>query len=157
MELQEIEVRGLESEGASGQSGLVEALALERRVREGLERRVAELVSAAEESSRGAGIRAELQRLGVAKVELAYRAVREELKAAGGDEVKSYLAKFVAENPELLPARMSGGSGATSTARGPAGGGVDLDKIRPGMSADEMERVRQEIARVAAQTLRGGF
>ena len=36
-----------------------------------------------------------------------------------------------------------------------AAGTVDLDKIRPGMSAEEMERVRQEIARVASQTLRG--
>ena len=34
-------------------------------------------------------------------------------------------------------------------------GAVDLDKIRPGMSAEERERVRQEIARVASQTLRG--
>jgi len=37
----------------------------------------------------------------------------------------------------------------------PAGGGVDFERIRPGMSPDEMERVRQEIARVASQTLRG--
>jgi hypothetical protein len=32
---------------------------------------------------------------------------------------------------------------------------VDLDKIKPGMSGEEAERVRQEIARVAMQTLRG--
>jgi hypothetical protein len=38
---------------------------------------------------------------------------------------------------------------------GSLGGGVDLDRIRPGMSPEEMERVRQEIARVASQTLRG--
>ncbi len=30
-----------------------------------------------------------------------------------------------------------------------------MDKIRPGMSAEDRERVRQEIARVASQTLRG--
>jgi hypothetical protein len=30
-----------------------------------------------------------------------------------------------------------------------------MDKIKPGMSADDMERVRQEIAKVASQTLRG--
>jgi ribosomal protein L29 len=32
---------------------------------------------------------------------------------------------------------------------------VDLDRIRPGMNPEELERVRQEIARVASQTLRG--
>jgi hypothetical protein len=37
----------------------------------------------------------------------------------------------------------------------PAGGVMDLDRIRPGMSAEELERVRLEISRVANQTLRG--
>ena len=32
---------------------------------------------------------------------------------------------------------------------------VDMDKIRPGMSAEEMQRVREEIVRVASQTLQG--
>jgi hypothetical protein len=32
---------------------------------------------------------------------------------------------------------------------------VDLDRIRPGMSAEEMQRVREEIVRVASQTLKG--
>jgi hypothetical protein len=147
-----------------GQGGLMEELAEERRRREGLEAKVNELLAetarvkaAAEESERGANIRAELQKLGVAKVELAFRAVRDELKSKGGDEVREYLSKFVAENPELMPARMTGGSGASAGQRSGAGGGFDLDKIRPGMSAEEMERVRQEIARVASQTLRGGF
>jgi hypothetical protein len=34
-------------------------------------------------------------------------------------------------------------------------GAVDLDKIRPGMSAEDAERIRQEIVRIASQTLRG--
>ena len=56
----------------------------------------------------------------------------------------------------VLPARLAGGSGASAGQRKRQGsGGVDLDKIRPGMSAEDMERVRQEIARVASQTLRG--
>jgi hypothetical protein len=33
--------------------------------------------------------------------------------------------------------------------------GVSLERIRPGMNADEMQRVREEIVRVASQTLRG--
>ena len=59
------------------------------------------------------------------------------------------------ENPEFLPARISGGSGMTSSQKpAPAGGeGIDMEKIRPGMSREEMERVRQEIVRVASQKL----
>jgi hypothetical protein len=147
-------------------------LAEERKRRESLEQRVNELVTenqkartAAEEADRSSTIRSELQKLGVAKVELAYRAVKDDvyrsddgkLMAQGGAEIREYLTQFVNENPELLPARMSGGSGANAGQRGggTGGGGVDLDMIRPGMSSEERERVRQEIARVASQTLRG--
>jgi hypothetical protein len=136
---------------------LADQLAGERKLREELERRIADLQAAREEAERSAGIRAELQKLGVAKVDLAFRAVKDDLKSASADETRSYLTRFVAENPELLPARITGGSGATSMNRGLVSGGVDLDKIRPGMSPEELERVRQEVARIAAQTLRGGY
>jgi len=127
---------------------IVQELADERRRREGLEQKVIEL-------ERGTAIRAELQRLGVAKVDLAYKAVKDEAPPDGA-EMKEFLARFVGENPELLPARLAGGSGASAGHRnGPTGGAVDIDRIRPGMSAEEMDRVRQEIARVASQTLRG--
>ena len=56
----------------------------ERRRREQLERRVNELVEenkrsrkAAEEAERSSAIRSELQRLGVAKIDLAYKAVQD--------------------------------------------------------------------------------
>src|SRR5262252_2047061 len=56
----------------------------ERKRRESLEKRVNELVAenkrsrrAAEEAERSAAVRAELQRLGVAKVDLAYKAVQD--------------------------------------------------------------------------------
>lgn len=148
----------------------------ERRRRESLERRVNELVEenrrsrlVAEEAERSATIRAELQRLGVAKVDLAYRAVREEIQRAedgrlvgrtGSGEVtlRDYLSQFVADNPELLPARVAGGSGAGPIPRAPqtpATPPVDLHQIRPGMSLEDLERVRREITRVAAETLRG--
>jgi hypothetical protein len=143
----------------------------EKRRRETLEQRVNELVAEnerarakAEEAERSSTIRAELQKLGVAKVELAYKAVRDEivrgddgrLQAQDGADYRDYLHRFVGDNPELLPARLTGGSGATSSQRNAsASAPVDLDKIRPGMSADELERARQEIARVASQTLRG--
>jgi hypothetical protein len=128
---------------------VLEELAEERRRREHLEKRV-------EEAERGSAIRAELQKLGVAKLDLAYKAVKDEVPRDGG-EMKEFLKKFVGENPELLPARVAGGSGASGGTRGSgaAPGAVDIDRIRPGMSAEEMDRVRQEIARVASQTLRG--
>jgi len=146
----------------------------ERRRREELENRVNELVKenqrtrqVAEEAERSSSIRSELQRLGVAKVDLAYRAVRDDVQrneegrlTARGEQgevpLRDYLAQFVQENPELLPARISGGSGMGSGSKAPpAATGVDLDKIRPGMSEDELAKVRQEISRVASQALRG--
>jgi hypothetical protein len=147
----------------------------ERKRREHLETRVNELVEEnrrsrmiAEEVERGASIRSELQRLGVAKIDLAFKAVKDDivrgedgrLVAMGGQgemAVREYLTQFVNENPELLPARIAGGSGASSTHKAApvsTGVGFDLDKIRPGMSAEDLERVRQEISRVASQSIR---
>lgn len=147
----------------------------ERKRREQLERRLNELVEEnkrsrqmAEEAERGSAVRSELQRLGVAKIDLAFKAVQDGIVrtpdgrlVARGEEgemaVKDYLAAFVSENPEFLPARIPGGSGMTTTLKAPAAGRstVELEQIRPGMSAEEMQRVREEIVRVASQTLRG--
>ena len=147
----------------------------ERKRREHLERRMNELVAenqrtrkAAEEAERSSAVRAELQRLGVAKIDLAFRAVQdgivrtEDGRLVGRGEsgevpVKDYLTDFVNENPEFLPARIAGGTGMTATLKAPAAGRdtVSLEQIRPGMSAEEMQRVREEIVRVASQTLRG--
>jgi hypothetical protein len=70
--------------------------------------------------------------------------------------MRDYVMQFVNENPELLPARLTGGSGASGGQRNTQGEmRVDLDRIRPGMDPEELERVRKEIARVASQTLRG--
>jgi hypothetical protein len=142
----------------------------ERRRRETLERRMNELVEEnrrsrlmAEESDRNSSIRTELQRLGVSKVDLAFKAVKDDIsrtedgrliaKTPDGElGIKEYLTHFVSENPELLPARMVGGSGASGNQRaGTFSSSFDLDKIRPGMPKDELERARQEIARVAQQ------
>jgi hypothetical protein len=147
----------------------------ERKRREGLEARLNQLVeenrkarAQAEEADRNSQIRGELQRLGVAKLDLAFRAVKDEIirtddgrLQAKGPEAKSlqdYLSGFVQENPELLPARIAGGSGVQAPGRSasPAGSsGIELDKIKPGMSKDELDRVRQEISRLANQALRG--
>ena len=162
------------SEQAKAEPAYKAELMEERRRREQLEHRVNELVeenrrsrTMAEEADRASTIRAELQRLGVSKVDLAYRVVRDDISRAedgrliarseaGEIPVKDYLTHFVSDNPELLPARMTGGSGANSVQRTTSHGpGVDLDKLRPGMNPEELERIRQEISRVASQTLRG--
>jgi len=147
----------------------------ERRRREQMERRLNELVEEnkhsrqiAAEAERSSAVRAELQRLGVGKIDLAYKAVQDGITRAedgrlvarteGGDvSVRDYLTSFVNENPEFLPARIAGGTGMTATLKAPGTGreAVSLEQIRPGMSAEEMQRVREEIVRVASQTLRG--
>jgi hypothetical protein len=146
----------------------------ERKRREQLERRLNELAeenkrsrAAAAEAERSAAIRAELQRLGVAKVDLAYKAVQDAIvrtedgrlvarNESGESGVKEFLSGFVTDNPEFLPARISGGSGVTSSQKAGSGSGeaIDLEKIRPGMSREEMERVRQEIVRIASQSMK---
>jgi hypothetical protein len=144
----------------------------ERKRREQLERRVNELVEEnqrsreiAEEAERSTNIRAELQKLGVTKVDLAYRAVQNDIvrgedgrlvarTGQGDTSASEYLRQFVSENPEFLPARIAGGSGVTNAQRPPVGNGIDLEKIGPGMSKEDLERARQEILRVATQTLR---
>lgn len=146
----------------------------ERKRREQLEARINLLVEEnrrsrmmAEELDRAAAIRAELQKLGVSKIDLAFKAVKDDIirqedgrlvapTERGELEVRDYLARFVNENPELLPARISGGSGvgAGRLALPLSETAPDLDKIRPGMSAEERERIRQEISRIASQSTR---
>ncbi|MGA8030062.1 MAG: hypothetical protein WB992_23190, partial [Bryobacteraceae bacterium] len=147
----------------------------ERKRRESLEARLNLLVdenrkarAMAEEADKNSQIRGELQRLGVAKIDLAFRATKDDivrgedgrLQAKGPDakSLQEYLAGFVQENPELLPARIAGGSGAQAPPRNAATGGsasIDIDKIKPGMSKEDLDRVRQEISRLAGQALRG--
>jgi hypothetical protein len=147
----------------------------ERKRREALEGRLNQLVeenrkarAAAEEAERHSRIRSELQKLGVAKVELAFRAIKDDVvrtedgrlvaKGADAKPLDEFLTSFVEENPELMPARISGGTGAPSGSREALHGGdsgVEIDKIKAGMSAEDLDRVRNEIARVASRTLRG--
>lgn len=141
----------------------------ERKRREQLELRVNELVrenrqsrAQAEEAERGAAIRSELQKLGVAKLDLAYRAVKDDIvrnasgqlaaRGSSGDTtLGEYLRGFVNENPELLPARITGASGVSNQSKPPEIGAIDIDRIKPGMSQDELEKVRKEVARLASQ------
>jgi hypothetical protein len=147
----------------------------ERKRREQMERRLNELAeenkrnrTKAEEAERSSAVRAELQRLGVAKIDLAFRAVQDGIvrsddgRLVARDEsgevpVREYLTAFVKENPEFLPARIAGGTGMTGNLKAPQAGheSVSIDRIRPGMKSEEMQRVRDEIVRVASQSLRG--
>ncbi|MBZ5623807.1 MAG: hypothetical protein LAQ69_34660 [Acidobacteriia bacterium] len=147
----------------------------ERKRREQLERRLNELAEEnkrsrqiAAEAERSSAVRAELQRLGVAKIDLAYKAVQDGVartedgrlvaRGEGGEiPLKEYLTGFVNENPEFLPARIAGGTGMTANLKAPVAAKqtVSIEQIRPGMCAEEMQRVREEIVRVASETLRG--
>lgn len=165
----------VKSERTKAEPAYKTELTEERKRRELLEQRVNELVeenirsrSRTEEVERGSNVRTELQRLGVAKLDLAYRAVKDDIYRSedgrllartddGEMAMRDYLAHFVKENPELLPARIPGGSGASAPNKSAAGTSTpfELDKIRPGMNPEEMDKLRQEISRVASQTLRG--
>ena len=146
----------------------------ERKRRESLENRLNQLVeenrkakALAEEADRSSHVRSELQRLGVVKVDLAYKAIKDDIvraedgrlqpKGHDGKTLQDYLATFVQDNPELLPARIAGGSGASAatknTASAPAP--LNLEAIKPGMRKEDLDRVREEISRLASQALRG--
>jgi hypothetical protein len=131
-------------------------------------KRIEKARAIAEEADRNSQIRSELQRLGVAKLDLAFRAVKDDftrtedgqLKAKGaeGKSLQDYLVGFVQDNPELLPARIAGGSGiqaASKTAAQDVPGSLEIDKIKPGMNKDDLDRVRREISKLAHQALRG--
>lgn len=162
----------LNSERRRAEPAYQAELVEERHRREQLERQVNQLVEEnrrtkreVDENDRVTRIRGELQRLGVTKLDLAFKAVKDEIQRApdgslvaktpeGEIPVKDYLNQFVQENPEILPARMAGGSGMLTPPRSNAGPSIDLESIRPGMSEEELQRVREQIARVAMQTFR---
>lgn len=148
-------------------------LSEERRRREQLERRVNELVQEnersrrrAEETERHAAIRDELLRLGVVKVDLGFRAVKDDIyrtadgrlaaKTGEGEvSMQEYLARFARENPELLPARIAGGSGASASQPAGTTDRFSLDRIKPGMDAEELDCIRREIANAISHSRRG--
>jgi hypothetical protein len=149
-------------------SDLQAVLEEERRKREGLERKLSELSEEnrrtrrqADQMDRVSRIQSSLQELGVRKVDLALRLLKDDIfRGEDGElyaEVKGsrvpyreYLGDFVAENPEFLPPRIAGGSGASGGERGEMRpGGIDLNSIRPGMSREELAEAWKEVARLA--------
>lgn len=151
-------------------SDLQAMLAEERRKRESLERQLGELGEEnrrtrrqSEQTERVSRIQSCLQELGVRKVHLALRLVKDDIVRGEDGELyaevkgtrlpyKEYLEDFVSENPEFLPPRIAGGSGARGGERGEMRpGGIDLNSIRPGMSREELAEAWKEVARLAGE------
>ena len=163
----------MQTESGKSEQAYRAELQEERKRREALEPRLNQLAeenrrahAAAEEAERHSQIRSELQRAGVAKLDLAFRAIKDEiirgddgrLQSRDAKPLQEYVGSFVQENPELMPARIAGGSGAQKPSRASYHDGdnsVVLDQIRPGMNKEDLDRARQHIAKLAWQALRG--
>ena len=110
----------------------------------------------AEESTRPCGLAND------AKPQAAEQAVTETIAPRPSTYRKGVLTMLARHNLAtaalvLLTATVIGvGTGVTSgpKAASTSGDGVDLDKIRPGMSREELDRARQEILRVASQNMK---
>ena len=106
---------------------------------------------AAEEAQRGAAIRAELQRLGVAKSIWLTRPSRTgscgpktddwwRKTDSGEQPATEFLAGFVQENPEFLPARIAGGTGMTGTQKSGPRPACECDRSGQDPPVDEQRR-----------------
>lgn len=139
----------------------------ERRLRETLQRQVEEMATEnrrrreeSVEAETVSQLRTGLEQRGVRKTGLAIRALREEVRRGddgslygevdgGRLSLREYLDRFVADNPEFLPPRITGGSGVSGTnARELSSTGFDLESIRPGMSQKESRDAWKEVARL---------
>lgn len=144
----------------------------ERRRREQLESQVKDLLQKARESEQEmartrmtGAVKEELQKLGVTKVDLAFRVMKDEIRQGGDGQyiargregdmpLQDFVKKFVDENPEFLPPRIAGGSGASGGGHDAAGSRLDLDAIRPGMSVEERRDFHRAIANLVTQTFK---
>ena len=142
----------------------------ERRRRESLERKLNEAQEEnrrtrrqSDQVDRHSQIRSVLQGLGVHKVDLAFKLVKDDVFRGEDGELYAnvdgkhvpcddYLAGFVAENPEFLPPRIAGGAGAAAGSEGQMGPGFDLNRIRPGMSREDAVQAWREVARLTGQS-----
>ena len=136
----------------------------ERKQRGILEKRLNEMAeenkkarATAAEAERATAIRTQLQKLGVAKIDLAYKVVQAEITRnddgtmmAGAKTLSEVLEEFVKENPELLPARAAGGDREQRQAPQPRKE-VDIDTIGPASSREDLERVREKIVEVSSK------
>ncbi|MCZ2156377.1 MAG: hypothetical protein LC114_21150 [Bryobacterales bacterium] len=144
----------------------------ERRRREQLEAQMKDLLQKARESEQEvararmtSAVKEELQKLGVTKVDLAFRVMKDDIRQStegqfvarsreGEIPLTDFVKRFVDENPEFLPPRIAGGSGTSGGGQEQAGIRADLDAIRPGMSLEERREIQRAIASVISQTLK---
>ncbi len=141
----------------------------ERRRRESLERKLNEAQEEnrrtrrqSDQIDRHSQIRSVLQELGVRKVDLAFKLVKDDVfRGEDGDlyanvdgkqvSYDEYITSFITENPEFLPPRIAGGAGAAAGTDGQMGPGFDLNRIRPGMSREDTVQAWREVARLTGQ------
>lgn len=100
----------------------------------------------------------ELGKLGIQpdRLKSAMRAVDPDIKFSedgslvGDDDtpVTEYLANWIKSNDHFLPPRQTGGAGASGGGRPRGEKPPQLEDIRPGMKAEDLERVRQQISNV---------
>ncbi|MBK7927502.1 MAG: hypothetical protein IPJ98_08415 [Bryobacterales bacterium] len=149
--------RSAEESGESIES-LKQALAASREEAAGLKAEASRL-------RKDQYLRQALSALGVENLELAVKAVREDIVEAGGQKwvapgeggdvpAQEYLAEFLKKNRELLPARRLQGGGMPAS-RVESGGSVDLEEIRPGMDPVTLKKVRDAIGRAMGVFPRG--
>jgi hypothetical protein len=105
-------------------------------------------------------IREGLEARGVAKTKLALRLMKDDVSRDGEGQLcgsyegsrmalGAYPDRFLADNPEFLPPRITGGSGVSGRGvRELGASGVDLESIQPGMSREETRAAWKEVARL---------
>jgi hypothetical protein len=145
-------------EAAESLEALKQALAASRQ-------EAAELKAEASRLRKDKYLRQTLSALGVENLDLAVKAVHEDIvengdrqwvttPASGAVPAQQYLAEFLKKNRELLPARRLQGAGMPAS-RMESGGGVDLEEIRPGMDPATLRKVRDAIGRAMGVFPRG--
>jgi hypothetical protein len=122
-----------------------------------------EATESARKEKRTATLGNELGELGIPakRIQSAIRALDPDIKwddtgalvSDDGTPLKEFLQSWIKDNEHFLPPKQVGGAGASGGNRNAPK--VDIDEIRPGMKADDLARVRAEIARVAIETMRG--
>lgn len=161
---------GPEREGGAVEQSYAAALERERKRRQELEKHLHDLSEEnrrnrreAEERDRLERIREGLRENGVVKADLAMRILRDDVRRGEDGELygevdgtpaplDAYLSRFLAENPEFLPPRISGGTGIPASERANIGAApFQMDDIRPGMSTEEAKRAWKEVARLMGQ------
>ena len=148
----------------------------ERKRREGLEARLNQLVeenrkarATAEETDRHSQIRSELQRAGISKLDLAFRAVKDEIVRssdgrlqAKGTEGKSLQDYDLGVSYRRIQSYCRRGLrvAVERKARPEIANKWTAQELRStassrGMSKEDLDRVRQHISKLASQALRG--